>query len=86
MLRIEGDENNQENYDTKDNNDTILQDVNTNIQNEVNEIENIIFKIKFLDTTFQSPVIQGRKIYLNIIYILTNFIYQLMKSELFKKG
>ena len=68
MLRIQGDENNQENYDIKDNNDIILQDANTNIQNEVKEIKNIIFKNKFLDTIFQSPVIQDRKIYLNIIY------------------
>ena len=58
----------KQNYDTNDNNDIILRDVNTNIQNEVKEIKNIIFKNKFLDTAFQSPVIQDRKIYLNIVY------------------
>ena len=50
------------------NNDIILRDINTNIQNEVKEIKNIIFKNKFLDSAYQSPVIQDRKIYLNIIY------------------
>ena len=50
------------------NNDIILRDINTNIQNEVKEIKNIIFKNKFLDSAYQSPVIQDRKIYLNIVY------------------
>ena len=50
------------------NNDIILRDINTNIQNEVKEIKNIIFKNKFLDIVFQPPVIQDRKIYLNIVY------------------
>ena len=51
------------------NNDIILRDnINTNIQNEVKEIKNIIFKNKFLDSAFQSPVLQDRKIYLNIVY------------------
>ena len=50
------------------NNDIILRDIDTNIQNEVKEIKNIIFKNKFLDSAYQSPVIQDRKIYLNIVY------------------
>ena len=50
------------------NNDIILRDINTNIQKEVKEIKNIIFKNKFLDSAYQSPVIQDRKIYLNIVY------------------
>ena len=58
----------KQNYDTNDNNDIILRDVNTNIQNEVKEIKNIVFKNKFSDSAFQSPVIQDRKIYLNIVY------------------
>ena len=51
-----------------DNNDIILRDINTNIQNEVKEIQNINFKNVFLDCAFQSSVIQDRKIYLNIVY------------------
>ena len=50
------------------NNDIILRDINTNIQNEVKEIKNIIFKNKFLDVVYTPPVIQDRKIYLNIVY------------------
>ena len=50
------------------NNDIILRDINTNIQNEVKEIKNIIFKNKFLDSVYHPPVIQDRKIYLNIVY------------------
>lgn len=50
------------------NNDIILRDINTNIQNEVKEIQNINFKNVFLDCAFQSSVIQDRKIYLNIVY------------------
>ena len=50
------------------NNDIILRDINTNIQNEVKEIQNIVFKNQFLDCAFQSSVIQDRKIYLNIVY------------------
>ena len=50
------------------NNDIILRDINTNIQNEVKEIQNIVFKNAFLDCAFQSSVIQDRKIYLNIVY------------------
>ena len=62
-------ENDDKNNLKKDNiNDIILRDVNTNIQNEVKEIKNIIFKNKFLDSAYQSPVIQDRKIYLNIVY------------------
>ena len=62
-------ENDDKNNLNKDNiNDIILRDVNTNIQNEVKEIKNIIFKNKFLDNAYQSPVIQDRKIYLNIVY------------------
>ena len=49
-------------------NDIILRDINTNIQNEVKEIQNINFKNVFLDCAFQSSVIQDRKIYLNIVY------------------
>ena len=53
----------------KDNtNDIILRDINTNIQNEVKEIQNIIFKNNFLDCAFKGNVIQDRKIYLNIVY------------------
>ena len=63
---IDNDENNNSNKDNI--NDIILRDVNTNIQNEVKEIKNIIFKNKFLDSAYQSPVIQDRKIYLNIVY------------------
>ena len=62
----EKEENNNKNKDL--NNDIILRDINTNIQNEVKEIKNIIFKNKFLDSAYQSPVIQDRKIYLNIVY------------------
>ena len=62
-------ENDDKNNLNKDNiNDIILRDVNTNIQNEVKEIKNIIFKNKFLDSAYQSPVLQDRKIYLNIVY------------------
>ena len=62
-------ENDDKNNLKKDNiNDIILRDVNTNIQNEVKEIKNIIFKNKFLDSAYQSPVLQDRKIYLNIVY------------------
>ena len=50
------------------NNDIILKDINTNIQNEVKGIQNIIFKNGFLDCAFESSVIQDRKIYLNIVY------------------
>ena len=50
------------------NNDIILRDINTNIQNEVKKIQNINFKNVFLDSAFQSSVIQDRKIYLNIVY------------------
>ena len=50
------------------NNEIILRDINTNIQNEVKEIQNIVFQNKFLDCAFQSNVIQDRKIYLNIVY------------------
>ena len=63
---IDNDENNNSNKDNI--NDIILRDVNTNIQNEVKEIKNIIFKNKFLDSAYQSPVLQNRKIYLNIVY------------------
>ena len=38
------------------NNDIILRDINTNIQNEVKEIQNIVFKNQFLDCAFQSSV------------------------------
>ena len=58
--------NNKNNQDI--NNDIILRDINTNIQNEVKEIKNIIFKNKFLDSVYHPPVIQDRKIYLNIVY------------------
>ena len=58
----------KQNNDTKDNNDIILRDVDTNIQNEAKETKNIIFKNKFLDTAFQSLVKRDRKIYLNIVY------------------
>ena len=62
-------ENDDKNNLNKDNiNDIILRDVNTNIQNEVKEIKNIVFKNKFLDSAYQSPVLQDRKIYLNIVY------------------
>ena len=58
-----------DNNKNKDNtNDIILRDINTNIQNEVKEIQNIVFKNIFLDCAFQSSVIQDRKIYLNIVY------------------
>ena len=63
---IENEDNNSLNKDNI--NDIILRDVNTNIQNEVKEIKNIIFKNKFLDSAYQSPVLQDRKIYLNIVY------------------
>ena len=56
------------NNNIKDNNNIILRDINKNIQNEVKEIKNIIFKNKFLDVVYKSPVIQDRKIYLNIVY------------------
>ena len=56
------------NNNIKDNNNIILRDINKNIQNEVKEIKNIIFKNKFLDIVYKSPVIQDRKIYLNIVY------------------
>ena len=49
-------------------NDIILRDINTNIQNEIKEIQNITFKNVFLDCAFHSSVIQDRKIYLNIVY------------------
>ena len=65
MLRIQGDENNQENYDIKDNNDIILQDVNTNYSKRSQRNKKYYFQKKFLDTTFQSPIIQDRNIYLN---------------------
>ena len=58
--------NNKNNQDI--NNDIILRDINTNIQNEVKEIKNIIFKNRFLDSVYHPPVIQDRKIYLNIVY------------------
>ena len=57
-----------DNNNIKDNNNIILRDINKNIQNEVKEIKNIIFKNKFLDIVYKSPVIQDRKIYLNIVY------------------
>ena len=52
------------------NNDIILHDntINIDIQNEVKKIKNITFKNNFLDSAFQPPVIQDRKIYLNIVY------------------
>ena len=57
-----------DNNNIKENNNIILRDINKNIQNEVKEIKNIIFKNKFLDIVYKSPVIQDRKIYLNIVY------------------
>ena len=57
-----------DNKKADNNNDIILRDINTNIQKEVKEIQNIIFKNVFLDCAFQSSVIQDRKIYLNIVY------------------
>ena len=60
---------NEEDIKKKDNNnDIILRDINQNIQNEVKEIQNIVFKNVFLDCAFESSVIQDRKIYLNIVY------------------
>ena len=65
----EEDDNTENKNKKKDNtNDIILRDINTNIQNEVKEIQNIIFKNAFLDCAFQGSVIQDRKIYLNIVY------------------
>ena len=65
----EEDDNAENNNKIRDNtNDIILRDINTNIQNEVKEIHNIIFKNAFLDCAFQGSVIQDRKIYLNIVY------------------
>ena len=51
-----------------ENNDIILRDVKQEIQNEIKEIDTIKFSNSFLDCAFQSPVIQDRKIYLNIVY------------------
>ena len=59
---------NDEQKKLDNNNEIILRNINTNIQNEVKEIQNIIFKNAFLDCAFQSSVIQDRKIYLNIVY------------------
>ena len=51
-----------------ENNNIILKDIKQEIQNEIKEIDVIKFNNSFLDCAFQSPVIQDRKIYLNIIY------------------
>ena len=69
------------------NNDIILRDINTNIQNEVKKIQNINFKNVFLDSAFQSSVIQDRKIYLNIVIIpKTTTITPNIIKKIFKKA